>query len=90
MSITEHSFQHYYGTSTDGHDFDFKFRYTGLLRKRDGVWKWIEEHVSFPVNIATRTADFTCNQDAGEHIMMKEEDNEKRNGDNFKRSEKTT
>lgn len=70
--------QHYYGTSTDGHDFDFKFRYNGFLHKKDGIWKWIQEHVSFPANIATRQADFTCNQDAGEHLMMKNDDNVKR------------
>ncbi|KAH0844786.1 hypothetical protein Z517_01089 [Fonsecaea pedrosoi CBS 271.37] len=70
--------QHYYGVSTDGHKFDFKFRYTGLLKKRDGVWRWIQEHVSFPANIATQMADFTCSQDAGEHLRMKDEDNKKR------------
>ncbi|KAH7110700.1 hypothetical protein EDB81DRAFT_894654 [Dactylonectria macrodidyma] len=70
--------QHYFGTSTDGHEFDFKFRYTGFLRKINGTWKWIQEHVSFPANIATQKADFTCNQDAGEHLKMKDEDNEKR------------
>ena len=70
--------QHYYGMSTDGHDFNFKFRYTGFLHKKDGVWQWVQEHVSFPANIATRKAAFTCNQDAGEHIMMQDEDNVKR------------
>ena len=46
--------------------------------EREGVWKWIEEHVSFPASIATRLADFICNQDAGEHIMMKNEENKSR------------
>ncbi|KAH8812867.1 hypothetical protein F5884DRAFT_751167 [Xylogone sp. PMI_703] len=69
--------QHYWGTTTSNEPFDFKFRITGLLRKRDGVWKWVHEHVSFPVNVATRTADFTCNMDAGEHLRMNDEDNAK-------------
>lgn len=75
--------QHYWGTSTDGHDFDFKFRYTGILHKKDGVWKWIEEHVSFPVNIATQKADLTCSLDAGENIMMDDQDNAARSEGKF-------
>lgn len=72
MLATNHIFQHYWGTSTDGHDFDFKFRITSLLKKIDGRWKWVHEHVSFPVNIATKIADFTCSQHATEHLKMKE------------------
>lgn len=49
-----------------------------MLHKVDGMWKWVQEHVSFPVNIATRQGDFTCCQDAGEHLRMKDEDNLKR------------
>ncbi|CZR53545.1 uncharacterized protein PAC_03424 [Phialocephala subalpina] len=69
--------QHYWGTSTDGNDFDFTFRITSNLRKRGGKWKWVHEHVSFPVNIATRTADFTCSQYATEHLKINDEDNVK-------------
>lgn len=72
--------------STDGHDFDFKFRYTGILRKKDGVWKWIQEHVSFPVNVATQKGDLTCSLDAGENLRMNEADNKKRAGDIFKKA----
>ncbi|KAH7020412.1 hypothetical protein EDB80DRAFT_882445 [Ilyonectria destructans] len=64
--------QHYYGTSSDGHDFDFKFRYTGFLHKKDGSWKWIQEHLSFPVDIASRKADFTCNQSATDHLKVRD------------------
>jgi hypothetical protein len=42
------------------------------------VWKWVFEHVSFPVDVATKLADFTCNQHAGEHLKMGDEDVEKR------------
>ncbi|KAH7068620.1 hypothetical protein FB567DRAFT_585050 [Paraphoma chrysanthemicola] len=80
--------QHYYGTSSDGHEFDFKFRMTGILRKTNGRWKWIQEHVSFPANIADQKADFTLSSDAGEHLRMRNEDNEKRNEEtgNFKKA----
>jgi ketosteroid isomerase-like protein len=67
--------QHYWGTTTDGNDFDFKFRISSNLRKRDEKWKWVHEQVSFPVNIATQIADFTCSQHATEHLKMKHEDN---------------
>jgi len=67
--------QHYWGTTTDGKDFDFTFRISSNLRKRDEKWKWVHEHVSFPVNIATRIADFTCSQHASEHLKMSDEDN---------------
>lgn len=73
--MTYNRIKHYWGTSTDRNDFDFKFRITGLLRKRDGKWKWVHEHVSFPVNVATRIADFTCSQHASEHLKMNDEDN---------------
>ncbi|KIW30209.1 uncharacterized protein PV07_05968 [Cladophialophora immunda] len=77
---------HYWGTTTDGHDFDFKFRYTGILRKKDGIWKWIEEHVSFPVNVATQKGDLTCSLDAGENLRMDDKDNEKRGEENFRKA----
>jgi hypothetical protein len=50
--------QHYWGETSDGNDFDFTFRCTALLRKK-GKWQWIHEHMSFPVDIATKLGDFT-------------------------------
>ncbi|OCL02144.1 hypothetical protein AOQ84DRAFT_192756 [Glonium stellatum] len=52
--------QRYWGTATDGNDFDLTFRTTSLVRKReDGNWKYVHEHFSFPVNMATQKADLT-------------------------------
>ncbi|EXJ68170.1 uncharacterized protein A1O5_08785 [Cladophialophora psammophila CBS 110553] len=53
--------QRYWGTGTDGREFSFTFRMTSLLRKVEGgQWKWIHEHVSFPADLETGKADFTC------------------------------
>jgi ketosteroid isomerase-like protein len=62
--------QRYWGTSTDGHDFDFTFRITGLLRKKEGKWKWVHEHVSFPVDMVTQKGDFTCGLDASTSLYL--------------------
>jgi hypothetical protein len=32
--------QRYWGTSTDGHDFDFTFRITGLMSMCRSPWIW--------------------------------------------------
>ncbi|KAJ9639735.1 hypothetical protein H2204_003528 [Knufia peltigerae] len=52
--------QRYWGTGTDGKEFSFTFRMTSLLRKIDGQWKWIHEHVSFPVDLENGKGDLTC------------------------------
>jgi ketosteroid isomerase-like protein len=52
--------QRYWGVTKDGHDFDFKYRIIGLLTKREGRWLWVHEHISFPVDLKTRLADFEC------------------------------
>jgi ketosteroid isomerase-like protein len=51
------------GTSTDGKQFDMRYRITGILVKKSGKWQWVHEHVSFPVNMATKEADFTSSVD---------------------------
>jgi ketosteroid isomerase-like protein len=51
------------GKSADGKEFTMIYRITGVLSKENGVWKWVHEHVSFPVNMATKEADFTSSID---------------------------
>ena len=53
--------QRYYGVGTDGKGFSFTCRITSILKKtEDGRWKWIHEHVSFPVDLAENKGDWTC------------------------------
>ncbi|ETN40974.1 uncharacterized protein HMPREF1541_05254 [Cyphellophora europaea CBS 101466] len=52
--------QRYWGIGSDGKEFSFTFRMTSLLRKIDGRWKWIHEHVSFPADLVTGQSDLTC------------------------------
>lgn len=54
--------QHTWGTA-GGTPFDTTFRRTGIAKKRDGKWKWIHEHLSYPVDMKTGKADFTCGLD---------------------------
>lgn len=51
------------GKSKDGKAFQMIYRVTGLLSKKNGRWQWVHEHVSFPVNMATKEADFTSSID---------------------------
>ncbi|KFY68503.1 hypothetical protein V496_01025 [Pseudogymnoascus sp. VKM F-4515 (FW-2607)] len=51
------------GTSDDGKKFEMTYRLTYILAKVDGKWKFIHEHVSFPVEMATMKADPTCTID---------------------------
>lgn len=50
-------FQHYWGRTSSGDEFDFTYRITSQLAKLDGKWKWVHEHLSFPVDVATGQAD---------------------------------
>ncbi|KAI0171077.1 hypothetical protein BJ166DRAFT_211726, partial [Pestalotiopsis sp. NC0098] len=59
------------GTAADGSLYDFSYRSTSLVRKIDGAWKYIHEHYSFPVDMATKVADFTGNQGATESVEFK-------------------
>lgn len=60
------------GTATDGSPYDMSYRSTSLVRKVDGVWKYIHEHYSFPVNMATKVADTTGFQEASKNVEFKE------------------
>lgn len=61
--------QRLHGKTTDGGPFDFRFRLTSLLRKIDGKWKYIHEHFSFPVNMATKQGDFTSGKEASDDTL---------------------
>jgi ketosteroid isomerase-like protein len=54
--------QHTWGTAA-GTPFDTAFRRTGTAKKKDGKWKWIYEHFSYPAYIKTGKADFTASLD---------------------------
>lgn len=56
-------FQRLRGKAVDGKPFEMIYRITGLLSKNNGRWQWVHEHVSFPVNMATKEADFTSSID---------------------------
>ncbi|KAL6405122.1 hypothetical protein AUP68_11966 [Ilyonectria robusta] len=59
------------GTAADGSPYDFSFRSTSMVRKVEGVWKYVHEHYSFPVDMATKIADFTGKQGATESVEFK-------------------
>ena len=57
------------GTAADGAPYDMTYRTTSLVRKvDDGSWKYIHEHYSFPVDMATKIADFSGTQKATENV----------------------
>ncbi|KAJ3547736.1 hypothetical protein NM208_g1353 [Fusarium decemcellulare] len=59
------------GTAADGSPYDFSFRSTSMLRKFTDGWKFVHEHYSFPVDMATKIADFTGKQGATESVEFK-------------------
>ncbi|RSL58707.1 hypothetical protein CEP54_007611 [Fusarium duplospermum] len=66
------------GTAADGSPYDFSFRSTSLVRKVDEAWKYVHEHYSFPVNMATKLADFTGTQRATESVEFKKKGDDKK------------
>lgn len=66
------AYQNYYGTAKDGETFDLTYRTTSIMRKIDGVWKYVHEHYSFPANMATGKTDFTSGLKVEENISLKE------------------
>ncbi len=52
-----HSVQHFTGKTADGKPVDITFRQTDVLRKIDGQWKIIHQHISLPVDMKTGKAD---------------------------------
>jgi len=55
--------------ATDGVAFNCTFRMS-LFRRRDGQWKFVHEHSSFPCNMATRAADFTSGLKVSDKFSM--------------------
>jgi ketosteroid isomerase-like protein len=51
------SIQHVRGTLMNKHKADFVVRVTDVLRRANGKWFIVQEHVSVPVNILTGNAD---------------------------------
>ncbi len=49
--------EHMTATDKNGKPVDMTFRATDVLRKKEGKWKIIHSHVSFPTDLATGKAD---------------------------------
>ncbi|MGA2760770.1 MAG: nuclear transport factor 2 family protein, partial [Candidatus Cybelea sp.] len=54
-----HSIQHLSGTMTNGRPAALTVRVTDVLRKIDGKWLIVMEHVSVPINFDTMKPDLT-------------------------------
>lgn len=48
--------QFYRGRTREGQEFEMALRATDGLRKQNGEWKIVHEHLSFPVDLETREA----------------------------------
>ena len=46
------------------------FRRTGIAKKRDGKWKWIHGHISYPADMKTGKADFTASLDPQKEFKL--------------------
>lgn len=46
--------QYYKGRTRDGQEFEMALRATDGLRKRNGEWKIVHEHLSFPADMETQ------------------------------------
>jgi ketosteroid isomerase-like protein len=51
------SVQHFTATDKSGKPAEMTFRATDVWRKEKGGWKMIEQHISFPVDMASGKAD---------------------------------
>jgi ketosteroid isomerase-like protein len=51
------SVQHFTAKTTDGKPVDMTFRQTDILKKENGEWKIIHQHISVPVDMKTGKAD---------------------------------
>jgi len=54
-----HNIQHFSGTDKNGKPIDLTFRVSDGYKKINGKWMIVEEHLSFPVDIATGSADLS-------------------------------
>jgi ketosteroid isomerase-like protein len=52
-----HSIQHFSGTLPNGQSLALNVRVTDVLRKIDGKWLIVMEHVSVPINFNTMKPD---------------------------------
>lgn len=63
--------ERYWGTAADGNEFDLRFRITSLMQKNDQHgWQYIHEHYSFPVDMATKVADFSSGVEGAEGVTL--------------------
>ncbi len=53
------SVQHFTAKTPDGKPVDITFRQTDVLRKVDGQWKIVHQHISVPVDMKTGKADMS-------------------------------
>jgi ketosteroid isomerase-like protein len=54
-----HGFYRTSGAGTDRKPLDLTLRVTDAYKRINGKWLVIHEHISWPVDLATGTADFT-------------------------------
>jgi ketosteroid isomerase-like protein len=54
-----HNIQRFSGTGKDGKPLDLTFRVSDGYKKINGRWMIVEEHLSFPVDVATGKADMS-------------------------------
>ncbi|KIW79153.1 hypothetical protein Z517_05765 [Fonsecaea pedrosoi CBS 271.37] len=63
--------ERYWGKAEDGNDFDLHFRITSLMQKTSNGWQYIHEHYSFPVDMATKLADFSSGIAVNDSLALK-------------------
>jgi ketosteroid isomerase-like protein len=54
-----HNIQRFSGTGKDGKPLDLTFRVSDGYKKINGKWTIVEEHISFPVDLATGKGDMS-------------------------------
>jgi ketosteroid isomerase-like protein len=54
-----HNIQRFSGTGKDGKPLDLTFRVSDGYKKINGKWMIVEEHISFPVDVATGKGDLS-------------------------------
>jgi ketosteroid isomerase-like protein len=54
-----HNIQRFTGTGKDGKPIDLTFRVSDGYKKINGKWMIVEEHLSFPVDVASGKADLS-------------------------------
>ena len=54
-----HNIQWFSGTGKDGKPLDLTFRVSDGYKKINGKWMIVEEHISFPVDLATGKGDLS-------------------------------